>query len=340
MRSACHATPIRFDHLERLSGPRGIFEHARHDRPRRAHGYTTDDNARVLVVLGREHQLAEDVRYMFDRSLRFVLSGRMQNGWHNRMGHSGRWLDRRGSDDAHGRALWGLGVGLATVGPSNRGPLLSALKQPSLETSSPRANSYAALGLATALEVADDEAPAIRESLSRIARRIPGPNSGAWAWPEPRLAYANARIPEALIAAGVALEESAPLDSGLQLLRWLVEVERREAPFSFTPVGGRGPGDVAPAFDQQPIEAWAMADACARAAGVTDDPEWKDHARAAALWFLGHNDAGLAMYDPETGAGFDGLHASSVNANRGAESTLSALGALQSMGHVGSNLST
>ena len=42
---------LRWDHLIHLTGPLGLFEHALYDSPRKAHGYTTDDNARALVVL-------------------------------------------------------------------------------------------------------------------------------------------------------------------------------------------------------------------------------------------------------------------------------------------------
>ena len=41
------------------------------------------------------------------------------------------------------------------------------------------------------------------------------------------------------------------------------------------PVGGAGPDERAPMFDQQPIEAAAMADACARALAVTGDDRWQ-----------------------------------------------------------------
>ena len=51
---------------------------------------------------------------------------------------------------------------------------------------------------------------------------------------------------------------------------------------------------------------------------------WPDGVPAAAAWFLGANDAGQLMWDPETGGGFDGLHADGVNRNQGAESTLAA----------------
>ena len=159
---------------------------------------------------------------------------------------------------------------------------------------------------------------------------IAAPNGDpAWPWPEPRLTYANAVLAEAMIAAGVALDDPALRQRGLDLLGWLVEYETADGHFSPTPVAGRGAEDVRPAFDQQPIEVSTLADACARAAAVDASPIWPDGVRAAAAWFLGANDAGQLMWDPETGGGFDGLHADGVNRNQGAESTLAVISTLQ-----------
>jgi hypothetical protein len=49
----------------------------------------------------------------------------------------------------------------------------------------------------------------------------------------------------------------------------------------------------------------------------------------AARWFLGRNDVGAVMFDPATGAGYDGLTERGPNLNRGAESTLALLATLQ-----------
>jgi hypothetical protein len=132
-----------------------------------------------------------------------------------------------------------------------------------------------------------------------------------------------------MIAAGVALDDMALQQRGLDLLGWLIECETGDGHLSPTPVGGRGPDDVKPAFDQQPIEVAALADACARAAGVDAAATWPDGVAAAAAWFQGANDAGLVMWDPETGGGFDGLHADGVNQNQGAESTLAVISTMQ-----------
>ncbi len=136
-------------------------------------------------------------------------------------------------------------------------------------------------------------------------------------------------MPEALLAAGAVLSRPDLLATGLAQLRFLLGTELLDGHLSVTPVGGRGPGERGPAFDQQPIEVAGIADACGRALELTGDPTWLDGVRAAAMWFTGENDRSIAMYDPRTGAGYDGLLVDGRNFNRGAESTLAALTTLQ-----------
>lgn len=316
---------VRADHLRRLTGRHGLYEHARHNTPRISHGHTTDDNARALVVLSTAfpHRAEGEA---FEPYLRFVVSGKVEGGWHNRMSHAGVWTDRRGSDDAHGRAIWGLGF---VIGSGYQPEAAVEALRIGLRFTSqhPRAVSYAVLGAVAALGSGPVDSAAER-FLSTAMSRLPEPRVGSWRWPEERLSYANARIPEAMIRAGHALGDSGRLQTGLDLLAWLIESERGERGFSFTPVGGRGPDDPRPAFDQQPIEAWSMADACHAALVAEGDDLWRDGLEAAGRWFLGRNDVGAQVYEAATGAGFDGLEPHGVNQNRGAESTLAALGSL------------
>jgi hypothetical protein len=188
---------------------------------------------------------------------------------------------------------------------------------------------YAAVGAAELLTFEPGNVAALRlltDYAATVARPASTPE---WPWPEPRLTYANAVLPEAMIAAGVALEDPDLKQRGLDLLEWLLEYETTDDHLSPTPVGGRGPQDGKPAFDQQPIEVAALADACARAAAVDPRALWPNGIRSAAAWFEGVNDSGLPMWDPETGGGYDGLLADGVNLNQGAESTISVISTLQ-----------
>ena len=327
------STPeVTFEHVLRLSDDVGIFEHAERSTPRRHLGYCLDDVARALVVVARQPEPTPLLDDLLDRYLTFVLRAQAADGrCHNRLAIDRRWTDDAGVDDCWGRALWGLGTAAARTGDdtvrrrSSEAFALSARWR----CRHRRAMTFAALGAAEVLTVAPDD-PAARALLASAVRSIGRPTgSHAWPWPEARLTYANAAVPEVLLAAGEHLGDRQALDDGLLLLGWLVDLETRYGHLSVTPVGGWSLGERRPAFDQQPIEVAALADACARARRLSGDVRWTQTVDRAVGWFLGDNDAGIALYEPSTGGGCDGLHAHARNENQGAESTLAMIATLQ-----------
>jgi hypothetical protein len=260
--------------------------------------------------------------------MRFLNEAQTLTGaCHNRMDSTGAWVDEPALEDCWGRCLWGLGTAAAhsDVGMVRQmavGQFTRAAQQRSIW---PRAMAFAVLGAAELLSAHPGHSAAF-SLITDYVVGIPAPTGNPdWPWPEPRLTYANAVLAEAMIAAGVAIDDSALYNRGLDLLAWLVERETADDHLSVTPAAGWGIDDPRPGFDQQPIEVAALADACARAAAVDPSAIWPETVRAAAAWFQGVNDIGELMWDPETGAGFDGLHADGVNRNQGAESTLAAL---------------
>lgn len=326
-----------FEHLLRMTDQRGTFEHALFSEPRPEHGYCTDDMARVLVVATRQSDPHSATNRLAKVAVQFLNDAQSFAGpCRNRMDRNGRWTDVPSTEDAWGRCLWGLGTAAAhsEVSLVRRLSVIQFERSAAVRSPWPRAMAFAALGAAEILTV-DPQNRAARSLLTDYAAGVPAPNSELdWPWPEPRLTYANAVLPEAMIATGSVLEDVALQRRGLELLAWLVDHETADGHLSPTPVGGREPGDPRPGFDQQPIEISTLADACARAAGIDANPLWPDTVRAAGAWFEGANDAGLRMWDPHTGGGFDGLQADSVNQNQGAESTLALLSTLQQAGRL------
>lgn len=326
-------TPVPiFEHLLRMTDARGTFEHACFAEPRPEHGYCTDDMGRVLVVATREPDADRDVHRLAGVAVRFLNEAQALNGaCRNRMDHTGRWADEPTVQDCWGRCLWGLGTAAAhsDVAWVRQSAVVQFGRAAQKRSPWPRAMAFAAVGAAELLTV-DPAHRAARALITDYAASLAEPGSDpSWPWPEPRLSYANAVLAEAMIAAGVALDRPTLWQRGVDLLAWLLGYETAGDHLSPTPVAGRGPNDLRPAFDQQPIEVSALADACARAATVDARPIWPDGVRAAAAWFSGANDAGQLMWDPETGGGFDGLHVDGVNRNQGAESTLAVLSTLQ-----------
>lgn len=322
-----------FSHLRRMTDHRGLWEHALYTTPRTEHGYCTDDNARALIVISRVPDPSPHLVELAGVYLTFLQDAQLPNGgFMNRRSGDGSWEDELGSDDSQGRALWALGS-VARRGPRSwmrEAGLNMFDRQQRFHSPSPRANAFAVLGASEVLLSLPDHPPARRILEQCLGHLVVTDDDALWPWPEERLAYDNARIPEALLAAGSHLSNDGLVDAGLRLLEWLVAAETQDdGHFSFTPVGGWAPGEPRPGFDQQPVEAAAMADACARAFSLTADDRWKDRVERAARWFVGANDAGVALYDPQTGGSGDGLTPEGLNLNQGAESTLAALAVLQ-----------
>jgi len=316
-----------YAHLWHLTDSRGVFEHASYDSPRIEHGYCVDDVARALVVAIREPDQTAELAEIAEVSLSFLEGAMRYDGMmHNRMNARGEWTDAASIGDWWGRAACALRARALTA-------FIGTARRRSPDT---RASAFAAIGAAELLRVTRDSVSARRLLIDSLAV-LPGAAAAdtGWAWPEARLRYANATITEALILGGSVLGDLRMRDRGLALLRFLLDTETTPTEsnsagrLSVTGSRGRGPGDVSPVYDQQPIEVAALADACARAFEATDDPQWQGGVRLARAWFLGENDLGIPMYDPATGAGYDGLQEDGRNENRGAESTLAALSTLQ-----------
>jgi uncharacterized protein YyaL (SSP411 family) len=148
--------------------------------------------------------------------------------------------------------------------------------------------------------------------------------SDDWPWCEDTVTYANAKLPHALLSCGKWMGNNEMIDVGKRALHWLLEVQTNEDGM-LSIIGTEGwmtkDGQKAP-FDQQPIEAHALVDACIEAYHVTREEHWIDQARKAFLWFLGDNDLRTPLYDFTTGGCRDGLHTDRVNENQGAESAL------------------
>ncbi len=331
------SAPI-FDHLQRLTDGRGLFEHALHRDPRREHGYCLDDVSRALVVTCREPRPDARLQRLARQYLDFTLTAVQPDGsCHNRMSADGDWEDEPALGDWWGRALWGLGV--AAVQAHTQAMRATALLgfRTAARRRSPhrRAMAFAALGAGELLLRRPDELAA-RELLTDAVAAI-GADEGTsdWPWPEPRMTYANASIADALLVAGEALPDPAAHSHGLRLLTFLLSVETTDGHLSLTGVAGRSPGESGPQFDQQPVEAATLAEACARAYDVTDDPRWLRGVCMAWAWFGGDNDNGTMMFDPATGGGFDGLQRHGCNLNQGAESTLALLSTAQHAKRLG-----
>jgi glycosyltransferase involved in cell wall biosynthesis len=342
-RSIGELPEIDLSHVRLMTDDTGMLQHALFYIPRYGDGYCVDDNARALLLLTLVEEAGteapETVRALANRYLAFInhafdeSSGRFRNF----LSYARTWRDERSSDDSHGRALWALGTVLGrSTDPGRRGvssTLLHAALPQAATLSSLRGAAYALLGLDEYLRAFSADCPVqggratLATRLMEGFQRASGPR---WPWFEERLTYCNARLPQALLAAGSRLGNPAMVDTALSSLEWLVG-EHVGPVGTFAPVGTNGfheRGGARAMFDQQPVEACAMVGACLEAHRVTGETRWLDRARWAFQWFLGQNSRQAQVYDTRTGGCRDGLHFDRLNENQGAESTLSFLIAL------------
>src|SRR3990167_5591653 len=107
---------LKLDHLQNMTDETGMFQHALFTVPNYSHGYTTDDNARALLVsilldeLGIIESLGLASRYL--AFLGFAFNEQTKR-FRNFMDYQRNWLENSGSDDSHGRALLALGTVLS-----------------------------------------------------------------------------------------------------------------------------------------------------------------------------------------------------------------------------------
>jgi glycosyltransferase involved in cell wall biosynthesis len=338
---------IKLDHLLHMTDHTGLLQHAVFSVPNYREGYTTDDNARGLIVAILTEQLgivaASETSRLASRYLAFLwhafepATGRFQN----LLSYDHRWHEAEHSEDSHGRALWALGTVLGRSRDSGlrgiAGRLLEAAVPSAVGFTSPRAWAFSLLGMQEYL----DWFPGDRATLKTrdvLARRLfeayGSCRTAGWHWFEDVLAYSNARLPQALLLCGSRSSDSAIVSVALEALDWCAAAQRCEAKGHFVPIGSQGfyrKGGEKARFDQQPVEAGATVSACLQAFLVTRDERWRKEAWSAFNWFLGDNDLQIVLYDASTGGCRDGLHPDRANENQGAESTLSFLMALLEM---------
>jgi glycosyltransferase involved in cell wall biosynthesis len=329
---------LQLDHFLSMCDDTGLLQHAVCSVPDRSHGYCVDDNARALLVACALNVPGEE---RLTETLTSRLAAFVQHAWNpdakrfrNFMSFDRRWLEDSGSEDCHGRTLWALGECARNDASQSRRQWAASLFAEALSAtknfSSPRAWAFTLLGLDAycAAVRKDFHAQELRYLFAdRLLSILSSVETNDWVWFEEGLAYDNARLPQALIATGIALGAPAYVAAGLRSLRWLMTLQMSQDGV-FRPVGSDSFGDKRQrprAYDQQPLEATATISACLVAWRADGDVKWRADAERTFAWFLGRNDLSSPLVDLETGSCRDGLHPDRANQNRGGESVVSYL---------------
>ncbi|MBK8480652.1 MAG: glycosyltransferase [Proteobacteria bacterium] len=332
---------LRLDHLLRLTDDTGVIQHARYSVPARNSGYCVDDNARALMVALQAARLSSDPKTtaLVTTYLSYLHCAQTEAGdFQNFMAYDRTQALSPGSEDCLGRAIWALGTTVALG--SDEGCRLLAREMleralPRAMDLGPRGTASTILGLASlvAAEPADEAAKrSLSQMAEKLVKRYEEEASDDWRWFEPTLTYENAVLPLALFKAFAVTGERTSLRVARESLEFLEGTCFEQG--RLTLVGNAGwhcRGGSKPPADEQAIDAAAFVLGFRGAFITTGDHHYLRRMRQAFAWFLGANRLGVALYDPVTAGCCDGLGATEVNKNQGAESTICFLLALVEM---------
>ena len=325
---------LPLDGLRALTDDVGMFQHKKFSTIARKEGYTTDDNARALIASLMHYRNIRDPDslQLAETYLSFMLHMQREDGrFHNLMGFDRRFRDDIGSEDCMGHALWACGYALIADAPEEMRLVAKEIFDRCLPHSrlftSPRAKALTILGLHHYQRAfPEDRNPSrhIEEVSSELITQYGVEADDEWRWFESYITYANARLPQALLAAHLSTGDPSCLKIALDSLDFLVEIHIADG--VFMPIGTEGwyvKGGERAVYDQQPIEASCMVEAAVPAYVITGENEYLETAKTAFKWFHGGNTRNVVLINGVTGACFDGITPEGLNRNQGAESTLS-----------------
>jgi len=340
---------INLNHLNNLTDDTGIFQHSKYSIPNRNYGYTTDDNARAVIVALKMCNLFKNecVLPMLVKYLSFLSASydEKKENVRNYLSFDRKWNNSKTSEDSHGRLIWALGNLIYQPPGEEMGHFAIELLHNSLKKvrlfSSPRAWAFSILGIIKYLNQypGDKNARNLNDELAhKLIELFRKNSSDNWIWGEDVVSYENARLPQALLEEGRFIGNKEMEEWGLNALKWLIDVQTNKTNGYLSVIGNKGwfrRNEEKAKFDQQPVEVLALIDACYEAYLCTGDDFFLNKMNWAFRWFLGQNALEESLYNPKTGGCKDGLLPTGANKNEGAESLLSWLLSLLKMYETG-----
>jgi glycosyltransferase involved in cell wall biosynthesis len=321
------------EHLLRLTDDTGLWQHAKFMIPNREHGYCTDDNARALVAMTKYYSQYADPEALrlFEIYLSFVCHAQKNDGTlRNLMNYDRQWLEDEARHDALGRTLWAFGTVMAKPPLPMYVPIIKDCFDKSVKhvpTLSERDKAYAILGMTEYLKQFPGASDIKRHLVMAADHLIDQYNVHShpdWQWFENVLTYDNAILVHALYLAAGTTGEQKYLDVAHKTQRFLLEKTYNNQHFSFIGCKGWYPrGGKKAKFDQQALEIVSTVMMLRAAYDATSNPYFLKLQKKAFDWFLGDNDLQIPIYDFRTKGCYDGLEASGINLNQGAESMVS-----------------
>jgi len=321
---------FKTNHIFHMTDDTGMLQHSIYGVPQLSEGYTSDDNARALImaVMLFEKTKEKKVESLIYKYTSFLCYAQNSNGtFRNFMGYNREFLEKEGSEDCFGRCLWALCYAYSNPStPRNIKITVWALIENALQNCTkltyPRAKAYAIIGLRYLNTKKTNGL--IAELASSLAKQYDKFKEDEWHWFEDSMAYCNSVFPLAMLNSYEATKDDLYKHIGYESLGFLESKTFRNG--YFKPIGCKGwlsKGKAAAEFDEQPVEACEMTLAYLKAYKLSGKYIFLGKARTCFSWYRGLNSKNLSLVDTETGGCYDGITANGLNLNQGAESVVS-----------------
>ncbi|NLU49306.1 MAG: hypothetical protein GXX09_02685 [Syntrophomonadaceae bacterium] len=333
-------------HLRTLTDDTGMIQFTTLDKPDPGSGYTTDDNARALLVAlrldGEERQRYARIYVDFLRHAQ-----RPDGGWYNLKLYR-QYVSTLDSEDSLGRAFLACSVAatcdVEDVRCLSRQMALKAMPVV-LRVKSPRSMAYTLIGMVNITGAFQQNRDLLIGAIAKFGQALiefyNRNKNSSWRWFEDKLTYCNGILPHALFAYYSFSGDKKALQVAQDSMRFLGDALFKEGYLNI--VGNRGwwlKGHEMPLYDQQPVDACSTALACAEGYRATGHKDFLEMTRLAHNWYWGKNINNIPLYNPETGGCYDALVPGGVNRNQGAEAILSLLLTRQAMMELGLDVGT
>ena len=315
----------------------GIFEHCINSSVNQFEGYCVDDNARALsVCLKLNGKVKKTAQQLIPIYFSFLKRASDKKGFHQDLNSDLRWKDDPKVEEGYGRAMTALAETIvlsekeeqkstAELIFDQQSTLIPTIKYPKVI-----AHVIIALSIRIELMKSPHLINQLIELSDKLVKDYHNHSSKDWKWYEDLITYDNSRLALALFCAYQVTNKKNYLEIGKESLDFLIEKTYNNSQKVFSFIGNKGwyqRGKKPAVFDQQPIEAGSMVEACVKLYQIIKETKYQQLANTAFSWYSGQNILCLSLIDNLSGGIYDGLEIGSVNKNEGAESILSYIAA-------------
>jgi glycosyltransferase involved in cell wall biosynthesis len=334
---------INLNHIKKSTTPFGMIQFSNGNHPDLNSGYTLDDNARAMVAMCQHFELTKEVADLKYIHIYFdFIKYCMQPEGHflNYIDEHHEFTKKNNTTnlaDSNGRAIWALGylIAISDLIPPDLAKKAQTIMYTALlnvnKIYSTRAMAFAIKGMyySNTKNKLEQNLVLIKELANRLVQMYKHESEKDWTWFEGYLTYGNSILPEALLLAWLASGDPVYKETAKSSFDFLLSKIFREDCIQVVSNKGWLYKDnepiSRPAGGEQPIDVAYTILALSKFYDAFKEDAYLQKMEIAFSWFLGNNHLKQIIYNPCTGGCYDGLEATDINLNQGAESTISYL---------------